>query len=189
MRWIRRRAPDADTPPPAAAAHHTPRPTFSPARSESVPNIKAAQAAGLTAGAYLFPCAGKPAADQVKATVAGLSGVHIDRLWFDIETNPSTGCGWSSDHATNCAFMGELLSAGKSLGVTMGIYASEYMWSGIMGSDCTVGASYALWYAHYDNNPSFSDFTSFGGWHTPYAKQYNDNGSACSASYDKNWMP
>ena len=28
-----------------------------------------------------------------------------------------------------------------------------------------------LWYAHYDNIPSFSDFSSFGGWTTPYAKQ------------------
>ena len=28
-----------------------------------------------------------------------------------------------------------------------------------------------LWYAHYDNNPSFSDFSPFGGWKEPYAKQ------------------
>ena len=28
-----------------------------------------------------------------------------------------------------------------------------------------------LWYAHYDNLPAFSDFVSFGGWKTPYAKQ------------------
>jgi hypothetical protein len=28
-----------------------------------------------------------------------------------------------------------------------------------------------LWYAHYDNLPAFTDFASFGGWKTPYAKQ------------------
>ena len=35
-----------------------------------------------------------------------------------------------------------------------------------MGS-YTGGASYPLWYAHYDNNPSFSDFTPFNGWTQP----------------------
>lgn len=30
-----------------------------------------------------------------------------------------------------------------------------------------------LWYAHYDNSPSFSDYSSFGGWSEPYAKQVN----------------
>ena len=28
-----------------------------------------------------------------------------------------------------------------------------------------------LWYAHYDNNPSFSDFSPFGGWSKPAIKQ------------------
>lgn len=28
-------------------------------------------------------------------------------------------------------------------------------------------AQLPLWYPHYDNNPSFSDFQSFGGWTTP----------------------
>lgn len=28
-------------------------------------------------------------------------------------------------------------------------------------------SSLPLWYPHYDNNPSFSDFQSFGGWSSP----------------------
>ena len=32
-----------------------------------------------------------------------------------------------------------------------------------------------LWYAHYDNSPSFSDYSSFGGWSEPYAKQVNSH--------------
>jgi hypothetical protein len=34
-------------------------------------------------------------------------------------------------------------------------------------------------YAHYDNNPSFSDFSKFGGWSSPHAKQYAGDVTAC----------
>lgn len=34
-------------------------------------------------------------------------------------------------------------------------------------------------YAHYDNNPSFSDFSSFGGWKSPHAKQYAGDVTQC----------
>ncbi len=39
-------------------------------------------------------------------------------------------------------------------------------------------------YAHYDNNPTFSDFSPFGGWATPYAKQYAGTSTFCSFSVD-----
>ena len=41
----------------------------------------------------------------------------------------------------------------------------------IFGGSYSGGAKYPLWYAHYDNNPSFSDFTPFGGWTKPAIKQ------------------
>lgn len=56
-----------------------------------------------------------------------------------------------------------MANAMVAAGVNYGTYASEYMWGNIMGS-CTVGGDHALWYAHYDGNPSFSDFSPFGGW-------------------------
>lgn len=34
-------------------------------------------------------------------------------------------------------------------------------------------------YAHYDNNTSFTDFVSFGGWTSPYAKQYAGTSTVC----------
>jgi hypothetical protein len=46
-----------------------------------------------------------------------------------------------------------------------------------------------LWYAHYDNNPSFSDFTPFGCWSKPNIKQYAGDATECSFSVDKNWYP
>lgn len=50
-----------------------------------------------------------------------------------------------------------------------------------------------LWYAHYDNVPSFSDSWAyeFGGWSSPAMKQYYDSDSGpCGVSYiDVNWYP
>ena len=54
---------------------------------------------------------------------------------------------------------------------------SASQWQPIMGSSWTGGSSYPLWYAHYDNNPSFSDFTAFNGWSSPAMKQ------VCMCSY------
>jgi len=34
-------------------------------------------------------------------------------------------------------------------------------------------------YAHYDNKASFSDFTKFGGWTSPHAKQYAGGVTRC----------
>lgn len=42
-------------------------------------------------------------------------------------------------------------------------------------------------YAHYDMNPSFSDWYSFGGWSKPAIKQYAGDQYFCSAGVDKNY--
>lgn len=65
------------------------------------------------------------------------------------------------------------------------------MWQSILGSTsaCTSVATQPLWYAHYDNNPSFSDFTKFGGWTKPNIKQYQGTHSLCGASVDSNYYP
>jgi len=72
----------------------------------------------------------------------------------------------------------------------MGVYASEYMWSSIAGSGCHAGADAGapVWYPHYDNNPSFSDWVPFGGWSSPAMKQYN-TGTSCDIGVDYNWHP
>lgn len=36
-----------------------------------------------------------------------------------------------------------------------------------------------LRYAHYDGKATFSDFSSFGGWSAPHAKQYNGDVTVC----------
>lgn len=156
-------------------------------------NLANAKAAGIQyTDAYHFPCyGGVSASQQVNDDVNAISG-QFGTLWFDIEMNPSSGCGWSSDTSANCQFLGDMISAGQSLGISMGVYTSAYQWGNIMGSGCTVGAdnSLPLWYAHYDNNPSFSDFSPYGGWTSPNMKQYYDStGLGCGIGADADWYP
>lgn len=48
-------------------------------------------------------------------------------VWLDVETNPSSGCGWStSDYTGNCNFLTDLVSTFQSKGKLVGIYASKY---------------------------------------------------------------
>eukprot|EP01103_Thecamoeba_quadrilineata_P004952 TRINITY_DN14815_c0_g1_i1.p1 TRINITY_DN14815_c0_g1~~TRINITY_DN14815_c0_g1_i1.p1 ORF type:complete len:225 (-),score=26.52 TRINITY_DN14815_c0_g1_i1:79-753(-) len=140
--------------------------------------------------AYIFPCAGQSASSQVDQTIQYLQSYQCKygMIWFDIETNPSPGCGWSEDLSSNCDYMGQLLQAAVAAGASPGVYASEYMWSIIMGSGCTVAANYPLWYADYDQSPSFSGFQSFGGWSSPAIKQYN-TGSLCGIGVDFDYYP
>ena len=55
--------------------------------------------------------------------------------------------------------------------------------------NCAAVSSVQLWYAHYDNNPSFSDFIQIGGWKKPNIKQYKGDTTLCSAGVDLNYYP
>eukprot|EP01103_Thecamoeba_quadrilineata_P011975 TRINITY_DN297_c0_g1_i2.p1 TRINITY_DN297_c0_g1~~TRINITY_DN297_c0_g1_i2.p1 ORF type:complete len:220 (-),score=28.46 TRINITY_DN297_c0_g1_i2:88-747(-) len=152
-------------------------------------SIKNAWAAKMShVDAYMFPCAGQSAATQVQDLVNYLKGSKYGQIWFDIENNPSSGCGWGSA-SDNCNYMSELISEAVKLGVNPGVYASEYMWGHIMGSGCTVASKYALWYADYDNSPSFGGFAPFGGWSKPAMKQYKGSTSLCGTGVDLDYYP
>ena len=152
-------------------------------------NLNNAKAAGLATDIYMFPCRGKSANAQVDQMVSAIANSLYGMVWIDVETNPSTGCGWGSDHAGNCNFVTEIINRIKSHGKTPGVYSSKVMWTNIMGSAsaCTAASSHQLWYAHYDNNPSFSDFQPFGGWSKPHMKQYQGDVTLCGAGVDKNF--
>ena len=88
----------------------------------------------------------------------------------------------------------ELLSTGQAHGKVVGIYSSSYEWSQVFFGDtgaCSQPAqnNTQLWYAHFDNTQSFSDFTSFGGWNSPVMKQYADSCPYCGVSADMDWYP
>lgn len=41
----------------------------------------------------------------------------------------------------------------------------------------------AMWYAHYDNVPAFSDWFDFSGWQNPRVKQFYDGPDVCGVSW------
>eukprot|EP01006_Ploeotia_vitrea_P014550 TRINITY_DN39495_c0_g1_i2.p1 TRINITY_DN39495_c0_g1~~TRINITY_DN39495_c0_g1_i2.p1 ORF type:complete len:205 (-),score=93.70 TRINITY_DN39495_c0_g1_i2:181-795(-) len=151
--------------------------------------VAAAWAGGMAhVDVYMFPCpkCGN-AAGQASKAVSYLRqhGVKYGMMWLDIE-QPSL---WTGSHSSNIAFFRGLLTQLDLMGVRVGIYSSAYMWNSIFGSSYKGPTNYSLWYAHYDGEPSFSDFTPFGGWSHPGMKQFSDAGSKCGVSYDINWYP
>ena len=151
------------------------------------------KAAGLKTDVYMFPCRGKNATAQAHELIDSIPSDLYSRVWLDIESNPSPGCSWGDHNGTsNCDFTMELIKAVKGKGKSVGIYASKYMWTTIFSSQtaCSqASVDVPLWYAHYDNNPSFSDFTAFAGWKQPNIKQYHGTESFCGASVDRSWRP
>ena len=156
--------------------------------SHAVAGLQAAKAAGLITDIYMFPCRSKSATAQVNEMMNNIPSNLYGMVWLDVEINPSSGCGWTGD---NCGFIMELLGAIKARGKVPAIYSSLYMWTTIMGSryNCPQAASAQLWYAHYDNSPSFSDFSSFGGWTHPNIKQYVGDTTLCGAGVDYDFYP
>lgn len=143
-------------------------------------------------GVYMFPCfsAHKPASEQVNSMVEALGSSPYSKVWVDLETNSSPGCGWGTDYTANCQFVKQLVEAGKAAHKKMGIYASKYMWEKIMGGldRCSTFTDLPLWYAHYDHKPSFEDWAPYGGWTQPTIKQYQGTTSLCGAGVDLNFM-
>jgi hypothetical protein len=160
--------------------------------SSAPQNLANAASAGIQyRDVYHFPCAMRDASGQVSSDINAVGRSNFGTMWFDIETNPDSNCAWSGSQTDNCNFLGELISAGSSQGIRMGVYASPYMWSSIMGDGCHVGADHglSLWYAHYDGSKSFGDYSSFGGWSRPAMKQYWDSVGICGINADADWYP
>ncbi|ELR23388.1 Lysozyme, putative [Acanthamoeba castellanii str. Neff] len=143
--------------------------------------------------AFLCPnCGGNnPPANAVSAIDNYLksNNVQYGQLWFDIEQ--CTGC-WNDD-ASNFAFIKQAVASAQRLGMSVGIYSSDYEWGATVGASTRGFPGLPLWYAHYDNMPSFNDAWaySFGGWTRPAIKQYYDRDSgACGVTnIDLDWYP
>mmetsp|Transcript_2813 Transcript_2813/g.6055 ORF Transcript_2813/g.6055 Transcript_2813/m.6055 type:complete len:250 (+) Transcript_2813:100-849(+) len=153
-----------------------------------VASIGTALSAGIKyVDGYVFPCVScGNAAGQVSAAAAAVKGSGYGMLWYDIESY-----NWGSSTSSNQAFVEEMIKEGLKLGVTAGIYTNYYNWQSIVGLDYDYPSSLGLplWYAHYDNLPSFSDYTAFGGWSSPSIKQYEGDKSSCGIGVDYNWYP
>ncbi|OMJ74587.1 hypothetical protein SteCoe_26444 [Stentor coeruleus] len=149
-----------------------------------VSNINNAWNGGMSyVDVYLFPCVpcGNPTT-QANNLVSALNGVNYGMIWIDVETYA-----WSSSQSANQNFILTMVNALQGLGAIVGIYSNYYNWQSIVGLNWSGVSSLPLWYAHYDNNPSFSDFVSFGGWSSPAIKQYAGDATVCGAGVDLNY--
>mmetsp|Transcript_24727 Transcript_24727/g.34638 ORF Transcript_24727/g.34638 Transcript_24727/m.34638 type:complete len:273 (+) Transcript_24727:28-846(+) len=133
---------------------------------------------------YFYPCVScGNVAVQVQNAAEYLTNhsVVYTKFWLDVEGT------WSTNTTSNQEFFSQMLTASVNQGLNVGVYTSKYQWTTIMGSSYTGGSAYPLWYPHYDNSSSFSDFVAFGGWTSPIIKQYLGTTSICGASVDFNY--
>ena len=165
-------------------------------------NIARAWASGMAhVDGYIFPCysCGNPSG-QMDTTIEYLSshvniegldgfkrtnetvGATVGMLWLDIEGTQY----WGSSTSANTQFIVDMAARGKARGVSIGIYSSKSQWNPITGGT-TALSSYPLWYASWDYNYNFNDWSPFGGWSSPAIKQYAGDQSYCSAGWDKNY--
>lgn len=126
------------------------------------------------------PTCGKSASTQMGELIAHLNancqGYWSGRVWMDIEGSQY----WTGNYGTNQAWYKSLVDTCSQYGVRCGIYASASQWSAIFGDrNFVYGNNLPLWYAHYDGQPSFDDFSPFGGWTSPHAKQYAGTTTVC----------
>ena len=140
-------------------------------------SLENAQLAGVPyRDTYMFPCPScSSSANSQMATLVSYinttcaSGAWSGRVWLDIEGEEY----WLSSSSSQ-KWYEELVDSCEANSVRCGVYSSSSQWENIFGSKTYsygAGADLPLWYAHYDNSPSFSDFSAFGGWSEPYAKQ------------------
>jgi hypothetical protein len=141
---------------------------------------------------YIFPCptCPKSATTQMGELVASLKScgnAFTGRIWLDIEG----GQYWTGNTTANKAWYQELVDACTASGYTCGVYSSASQWQVIFGSTTYSygAASLSLWFAHYDNNASFNDFSPFGGWTAPQMKQYQGDVTVCGSDVDVNYSP
>lgn len=157
--------------------------------------LESAEAAGIgVRDVYMFPCptCSASAASQVSTMVAYLSSTcsaaWSGKIWLDIEGSQY----WLGSASLNQAWYEALLdacAASSGSKTSCGVYASSSQWAALFGSTTYSykAGVYPLWYAHYDNNPSFSDFSAFGGWGSPTIKQYKGDTTLCSFAVDENY--
>ena len=120
-----------------------------------------------------------------KSLPSGFDGM----LWLDVED--CTNC-WTGTPAVRLAYVHSVAAACAAQGFKLGVYSGKGSWGQVFGSHTfdagPVLKALPLWYAHYDNDPSLSDWSNvkFGGWTKPTIKQYAGDVPYCGVNSDLN---
>lgn len=158
-------------------------------------SLKHAKAANITyRDVYMFPCptCSVSPAEQLATMTDNLEtncpAKWTKGIWLDVEGAEY----WTGSNSKNKDWYEGLvdacINASKTYGYHCGVYASAAQWQSLFGStDYCYGNGLRLWYAHYDDDPSFDDYSEFGCWKAPAMKQYDGDTTKCSTSVDKNY--
>ena len=124
-------------------------------------DVARAHAAGIpNIDVYIFPDTSQSASSSMTTLINDLKNAGVlttNMIWMDIENTAY----WSSSCSDNQSWLSDAIStiqsmySGCGLSTCVGIYSSSSQWSPIM-CNTSEFSSHQLWYAHYDNNPSFS---------------------------------
>ena len=129
---------------------------------------------------YLMPCfkCGNPR-KQIQDTCTAIDGTgFLYRPYVTVE-DPQD---WSTDTAANREFLetiaDEILSQHKCFD-SVGFRTTKFEWEKILGADYSKFSTRRLWYVSTDRKQNFDDFKPFGGWKTPFLKQFIQNEGLC----------
>ncbi|KAI1711708.1 lysozyme-like protein 5 [Ditylenchus destructor] len=115
---------------------------------------------------------------RVPIDLLNFSGGFIGRTW--VVVSQSAGSRWSSNQASNRAFLTEFLSYFPNpLGPQVGILTDQTDFQAIFGSSYSPvdqsGAAVQLWWQNCNEKQDYTGFTPFNGWNTPVMHQYQCN--------------
>ena len=144
-------------------------------------SLKNAQAAGLSTHTYIFPNTNGDPSQQIDAIISGLSGCGYSYIFIDVEQYD-----WK-DQSFNRNFLKTMIDHLVSRTGRCDIYTNKVQWGGIVGLDYTYGSKCGLWWASWDNQPNFNDFSPFSGWNQAEMKQYTGDSQVCGSDIDHDY--
>lgn len=125
---------------------------------------------------YIFPNTAQDPASQMTSYINSLKADGVltnNMVWMDIEGSQywSTSCSSNQQWLATAISTVQNLYSGCGLPSCVGIYTGSSQWTPIMCNTAEF-SSHPLWYAHYDNNPSFSGYFLSFCWsnssHSPF---------------------
>ncbi|KAI9268171.1 hypothetical protein BDA99DRAFT_505031 [Phascolomyces articulosus] len=110
-------------------------------------------------------------------------------LWLYVSTSDNWGSSPPEGNQATLNDFKEALDAASSTTLwKWGIATSASDWKTITGpNDWELDNTVPLWYENHDGQPNFDEYTPFGGWETPFAKQYAKDSDVCGVRFSQSY--
>ncbi|EYB95666.1 hypothetical protein Y032_0157g3202 [Ancylostoma ceylanicum] len=156
----------------------------------AVNNVRNANKAGLGTEVFMTPQirSSKRGSQQFRELYDGLrrGSIVVRTVWLQV-TSPVN---WDINSQTNINFLNEIITAAKSVGVTIGFYTNAYIWQQITKGAWVEGAM--LWYWNVNGGgpqgetpANFNDFRPFGKFTKPIVKQFGQVENVCGVTVNR----